>query len=135
MNKVNGKRMIGVSLSLVTLAATMLFTSCASQLPVTVTFVTLGGSGALPNVTVGHAYTTTIQADGTSGPPTGVYTYTIDSGTLPLGMTPTTVNTIGVNDTSVLVITGTDHAAGDSGKTFSFTVKAVDTETPAHSGI
>jgi hypothetical protein len=135
MNTVNGKRLIGAGFGLVVLAATMGLTSCASSSAIKVGFVTLGGSGALPDATIGKPYTTDISATGVTGPPTGVYTYALNSGSLPNGITLQTVNTLGVNDTSVAVISGTDTTAADNGKTFSFTVSATDSEKPAHVGI
>jgi Putative Ig domain len=133
MNKVNGKRLIVAGFALIALAATMGLTSCASSSPITVTFTT--PAGALPEAGVGHAYSTTVSADGSTGPPTGVYTYALNSGTLPHGLTLTSANTLGTNDTSVGLISGTDTTAADNGKTFTFTISATDSETPAHVGI
>lgn len=133
MNKVNGKRLIGAGFALLTLAATMGLSSCATSTAIVITFST--PAGALPDATIGTAYYTTIAAEGVTGPPTGVYTYSIDSGSLPSGITLTTKNTTGVNTTSVAVISGTDSNANDNGKTFTITVKAVDSLKPPTVGI
>jgi hypothetical protein len=133
MNKINGKRLIGAGFALLALAATMGFTSCASSTPFEINFI--NPPGALPNATVGAAYYTQVAADGVTGPPTGVYTYSIDSGSLPSGITLATVNTTGVNSTSIAAISGTDTRPGDHGKTFTFTVKAVDTLKVPNVGI
>lgn len=131
MTRVN--RLIGAALGLMMLAGTMVLTSCASSSTITVNFVTAGG--ALPDAIVGTAYSTNVYADGVSGPPTGVYTYALNSGSLPSGMALTTVNTLGVNDTSAGVISGKDTNALDHGKTFTFTLSATDGEKPSHVGI
>jgi hypothetical protein len=133
MNKVNGKRLIVASFALIALAATMGLTSCASSTPIAVTFST--PAGALPEAAVGHAYTTAVSADGPTGPPVGIYTYALNSGTLPHGLAVTSLNTQGTNDTSVALISGTDTTGADSGKTFTFTLSATDSDTPAHVGI
>ena len=133
MNNVNGKRLIGAGFALLALAATMGLTSCATTTAFVINFTT--PAGPLPNATVGVPYYTTVAASGVTGPPTGVYTYSLDSGSLPFGMALTTVNTTGVNSTSVAVISGTDVRVGDHGKTYTFTVKAVDTLKPPTIGI
>ncbi len=133
MMKVYGKRLIGAGFALLALAATLGLSSCASTTPIEIDFKT--PAGPLATATIGHAYYATVVADGVTGPPTGVYTYSLDSGSLPSGITLTTKNTTGTNSTSVAVISGTDTNANDNGKTFTFTVKAVDMLTPPTVGI
>lgn len=128
------KRITFVMVALLLISGAMMMSGCATDAPITVNFVTLGGSGALPEVTVGQSYSAIIQAAGVSGPPTGVYNYALASGSLPSGITLQTVNVLGTNDISNAVISGKDLNANDSGKTFSFTLTATDTEKPAHTG-
>lgn len=133
MKKVYGKRLIGAGFALLALAATMGLSSCATSSKITISFTT--PAGPLATATIGHAYYATVVAAGVTGPPTGVYTFSLDSGSLPSGITLTTKNTTGTNSTSFAVISGTDTNANDNGKTFTFTVKAIDTLTPPTVGI
>jgi len=115
---------------------------CGTDSPRIITFVT---PSTLPNLTIGVPYSHSIWAHGVTGPPTGIYTYSLiptnfaeplPGGLAPAGaMTFKTVNSVGVNDSSVATITGTDITQGDRGKTFTFWVKAVDSETPSHSAM
>ncbi len=76
--------------------------------------LTITSSSPRPDGVVGDAYSTTIAASGGTGP----YAFTIDSGTLPAGLT--------LNGTTG-VISGTPTAAG----TPNFTIKVTDSSAPA----
>ncbi len=120
------KRLTGVVVVLLLLAGTMLLSSCGTSAPISINFST---TSPLPAATAGVKYSTQIRAFGVTGPPTGVYNFTLISGSFPgynAGANGTlqfaTVNTTGVNDTSVAVISGTPAHSG----TYTFTVQATD---------
>jgi len=138
-----GKLLVRSLFILIVSVVPVFLSGCGTDSARLITFVT---PSALPNLTVGVPYASSVRAHGVTGPPTGVYTYTLlvdnnaqevlPGGVVPAGtMTFKTVNTIGTNDSSIATITGTDLVQGDKGKTFSFWVKAVDTETPAHTAM
>ncbi len=129
------QRFAGSTVALLLLSGAFLLSSCGTSAPIRVTFLT---NSPLPAATAGVKYTTSIQADGVTGPPTGVYQYSIVSGTFPgVGVTPSngtlafaTSNTVGTNDSSMAVITGTPTRAA----TYTFTVQAQDSLKPPTTG-
>lgn len=120
-----GKRISGLAVALLLLAGAMLISSCGTSSPITITFST---PSPLPDATVGVNYSTTIRADGVTGPPTGYYTWTLTSGSVPPGLQflPQKGGSIDTNTISYVLISGTPTHAG----TYTFTVEAQDSLTP-----
>jgi hypothetical protein len=126
-----GKRLIGSALAFFVLAGMSLLNGCGTSAPITITFVT---PSPLPSATAGMNYTTSIHATGLTGPPTGVYQFSIVAGQFPgFNGTPAngtlkiaTVNTLGTNDKSDAVISGTPTRPG----TYTFIIQATDSLNP-----
>jgi hypothetical protein len=119
------KRLTGVTVMLLLLAGTMLLSSCATDAPITINFTT---PSPLPDASIGQKYSTDIRAFGVTGPPTGYYTWTLASGTLPPGLQllPQVGGSINTNTISYLLIAGTPTHTG----TYTFTVEATDSLKP-----